>query len=57
MTLQYSLYRGTNTPGRKVFYAYYYRSSLPHAERTHGAAITAAYRYDAVTVLLRCRKK
>jgi hypothetical protein len=51
MTLKYSLYLDTNTPGRKVFHAYYYRSSVPHAERTKGAAPTASYRYcqDAVT--------
>jgi hypothetical protein len=55
MTLQYSLYLGINTPGRKVFHAYYYRSSVPHAVRANGAATTAAYCYDAVTVLPRCR--
>jgi hypothetical protein len=55
MTLQYSLYLGINILGRKVFHAYYYRSNVPHAVRAYGAATTAAYCYDAVTVLPRCR--
>jgi hypothetical protein len=55
MTLQYFFYLDINIPGRKVFYAYYYRLSVPHAVRAHDAAIIAAYCYDAVTVLSRCR--
>jgi hypothetical protein len=55
MIFQYSLYLGTTTLGRKNFHAYYYRLCVPHAERTRGAAIIAAYCYDVVTVLPRCR--
>jgi hypothetical protein len=54
MTLQYSLYLNINIPGRKIFHAYYYRSSVPYAERTKSVAPTASYCYcqDAVTILI-----
>jgi hypothetical protein len=55
MTLQYSLYLNINTPERKIFHAYYYKSRVPHAVRAYSAAIIAIYCYDAVTVLLKCR--
>jgi hypothetical protein len=55
MTLQYSLYLGINTSGRKVFHAYYYRLSVPHTVRAHNAIIIAAYCYDTVTVLPKYR--
>jgi hypothetical protein len=51
MILQYSLYLDINIFGRKIFHVYYYRLSVPHAERTKGAAPTTSYCYcqDAVT--------
>jgi hypothetical protein len=55
MTFQYFLYLDINISVKKVFHAYYYKLSVPHAERIYGAAIIAAYCYDAVTVLLKCR--
>jgi hypothetical protein len=55
MTLQYFLYLNINIPGRKIFHAYYYKLNVPYAERAHNAAIIAAYYYDVVTVLPKCR--
>jgi hypothetical protein len=55
MIFQYFFYLDINTFGRKIFHAYYYRLSVPYAERAYGAAIITAYCYDAVTVLPKCR--
>jgi hypothetical protein len=55
MILQYFFYLDINTPGKKVFHVYYYKSSVSYAERAYSAAITAVYCYNAVTVLPRYR--
>jgi hypothetical protein len=55
MTFQYSFYLDINILGRKIFYIYYYRSSVPYAVRAYGAAIITIYCYDAVTVLSKYR--
>jgi hypothetical protein len=55
MILQYSFYLNINIPGRKIFHVYYYRLSVPYAERIKGAASITFYYYDAMAVLLRCR--
>jgi hypothetical protein len=52
MTFQYSLYLNINIPGRKVFHVYYYKLSVPYAERTYNATIIIIYYYDMITVLL-----